>query len=62
MYLLQYPELAVVGSSPEPMVRVRDGRVISRPIAGTRRRGGPTATTAGWPPSWSSTPRNGPST
>jgi anthranilate synthase component 1 len=40
MYLLQYPELAVVGSSPEPMVRVRDGRVISRPIAGTRRRGG----------------------
>jgi anthranilate synthase component 1 len=39
MYLLQYPELAVVGSSPEPMVRVRDGRVISRPIAGTRRRG-----------------------
>ena len=39
MYLLQYPELAVVGSSPEPMVRVRDGQVISRPIAGTRRRG-----------------------
>jgi anthranilate synthase component 1 len=39
MYLLQYPELAVVGSSPEPMVRVRDGRVVSRPIAGTRRRG-----------------------
>ena len=39
MYLLQYPELAVVGASPEPMVRVRDGLVISRPIAGTRRRG-----------------------
>ncbi len=39
MYLLQYPELSVVGSSPEPMVRVRDGKVISRPIAGTRRRG-----------------------
>jgi anthranilate synthase component 1 len=39
MYLLQYPELAVVGSSPEPMVRVREGRVVSRPIAGTRRRG-----------------------
>jgi anthranilate synthase component 1 len=39
MYLLQYPELSLVGSSPEPMVRVRDGRVISRPIAGTRRRG-----------------------
>ena len=39
MYLLQYPDLAVVGSSPEPMVRVRDGKVVSRPIAGTRRRG-----------------------
>jgi anthranilate synthase component 1 len=39
MYLLQYPGLAVVGSSPEPMVRVRNGRVVSRPIAGTRRRG-----------------------
>ncbi|MGC8627624.1 MAG: anthranilate synthase component I family protein [Acidimicrobiales bacterium] len=39
MYLLQYPEVAMVGSSPEPMVRVRDGRVVSRPIAGTRRRG-----------------------
>jgi len=39
MYLLQYPELAVVGSSPEPLVRVREGTVISRPIAGTRRRG-----------------------
>jgi anthranilate synthase component 1 len=39
MYLLQYPELALVGSSPEPMVRVRDGQVVSRPIAGTRRRG-----------------------
>jgi anthranilate synthase component 1 len=40
MYLLQYPDLAVVGSSPEPMVRLREGRVVSRPIAGTRRRGG----------------------
>ena len=27
------------GSSPEPMVQLLDGRVISRPIAGTRRRG-----------------------
>ena len=29
----------LVGSSPEPMVQVLDGRVISRPIAGTRFRG-----------------------
>ena len=39
MYFLRHPELAVVGSSPEPMVQLLDGRVISRPIAGTRRRG-----------------------
>ncbi|HZQ86814.1 MAG TPA: anthranilate synthase component I [Acidimicrobiales bacterium] len=39
MYFLRNPEVTVVGSSPEPMVRLIDGRVISRPIAGTRRRG-----------------------
>jgi anthranilate synthase component I len=39
MYFLRHPELCVVGSSPEPMVQLVEGRVISRPIAGTRRRG-----------------------
>jgi anthranilate synthase component 1 len=39
MYLLRHPELSVVGSSPEPLVTLRGGRVTSRPIAGTRRRG-----------------------
>ena len=39
MYFVNHPEVTVVGSSPEPMVRLDDGRVISRPIAGTRRRG-----------------------
>jgi anthranilate synthase component I len=39
MYFLRHPEATLVGSSPETMVQVRDGRVISRPIAGTRRRG-----------------------
>ncbi len=39
MYLIRHPELTVVGCSPEPLVQVREGRVISRPIAGTRRRG-----------------------
>jgi len=39
MYFLRHAEAAIVGSSPEPMVMLRDGRVISRPIAGTRRRG-----------------------
>jgi anthranilate synthase component I len=39
MYFLRHPEVTLVGSSPEPMVQVLDGRVISRPIAGTRFRG-----------------------
>ncbi len=39
MYFLRHEGLDVVGSSPEPMVQLLDGRVISRPIAGTRRRG-----------------------
>jgi anthranilate synthase component 1 len=39
MYLVRHPEVTLVGSSPEPMVLLRDGEVISRPIAGTRYRG-----------------------
>ncbi len=39
MYLVRQPGVTLVGSSPEPMVQLLDGRVISRPIAGTRRRG-----------------------
>jgi anthranilate synthase component 1 len=39
MYFVRTPELSLVGSSPEPMVKLVDGQVISRPIAGTRRRG-----------------------
>jgi anthranilate synthase component I len=39
MYYLHHPEATVVGSSPEALVQLRNGRVISRPIAGTRRRG-----------------------
>jgi anthranilate synthase component 1 len=39
MYFISGRELTLVGCSPEPLVQVTDGRVISRPIAGTRRRG-----------------------
>ncbi len=39
LYFLKFPEVTVVGASPEPMVRLREGTVISRPIAGSRRRG-----------------------
>jgi anthranilate synthase component 1 len=39
MFFVRHADMTIVGSSPELMVRVRDGRVYSRPIAGTRRRG-----------------------
>ena len=39
MYFLRHGGLEVVGSSPEPMVQLLRGQVVSRPIAGTRRRG-----------------------
>ncbi|HEU5150545.1 MAG TPA: anthranilate synthase component I [Iamia sp.] len=39
MYFVRHPEVSLVGASPEPLVRLRDRTVISRPIAGTRYRG-----------------------
>jgi anthranilate synthase component 1 len=39
MFYLQYPEYAVVGSSPEVLVRVEAPCIEVRPIAGTRPRG-----------------------
>jgi anthranilate synthase component 1 len=39
LFFYRTPELAVAGSSPELMTRVREGQVFSRPIAGTRPRG-----------------------
>ncbi|HEX5279361.1 MAG TPA: anthranilate synthase component I [Micropepsaceae bacterium] len=39
LYFLNFPGFAVVGSSPEILVRLRDGVVTIRPIAGTRPRG-----------------------
>src|SRR5262249_28044078 len=39
LYYLDYGAFAVAGSSPEILVRLRDGTVTVRPIAGTRRRG-----------------------
>ena len=40
LYYLNFGDFAVVGSSPEILVRVRKGEVTIRPIAGTRPRGG----------------------
>ncbi|HEX7877870.1 MAG TPA: anthranilate synthase component I [Candidatus Eisenbacteria bacterium] len=39
MYFLNYGRAPVVGSSPEPLVRLHDGRLEYRPIAGTCPRG-----------------------
>jgi anthranilate synthase component 1 len=39
MFFLRTPDFTLVGSSPEIMVRVVDGTVTVRPLAGTRRRG-----------------------
>ena len=39
LYFLDFGEFAVAGSSPEVLVRVRDGIVTVRPLAGTRPRG-----------------------
>jgi len=39
MYYVKHPEITIVGSSPEPMVQLLNGKVVSRPIAGTRKRG-----------------------
>lgn len=39
LYFLNFGGFQVVGSSPEILVRVRDGRITLRPLAGTRKRG-----------------------
>ncbi|MEM9704768.1 MAG: anthranilate synthase component I [Pseudomonadota bacterium] len=39
LFYLKFDDHAVVGSSPEILVRVRNGEVTIRPIAGTRKRG-----------------------
>ena len=39
MYFFDFGGFAVAGSSPEILVRVQDGEVTIRPIAGTRKRG-----------------------
>ncbi len=39
MFYLKSPSCTLIGASPEIMCRVIDGKVTSRPLAGTRRRG-----------------------
>ncbi|QOY53869.1 anthranilate synthase component I family protein [Candidatus Sulfurimonas marisnigri] len=39
MFLMEYEDFNIVGSSPEVMVRLTNGKLLLRPIAGTRKRG-----------------------
>ncbi len=39
MFLLDYVDYSLIGSSPETLVKLENGEVEVRPIAGTRRRG-----------------------
>lgn len=39
MFLMEYEDFSIVGSSPEVMIRLQDDELLLRPIAGTRRRG-----------------------
>lgn len=39
MFNLDYGKFSIIGSSPEVMVGLKNGHIILRPIAGTRKRG-----------------------
>tara|TARA_B100000989_G_scaffold129084_1_gene95895 strand:+ start:1388 stop:2824 length:1437 start_codon:yes stop_codon:yes gene_type:complete len=39
LYFFNFNQFQIIGSSPEILVRVRDGKITIRPIAGTRKRG-----------------------
>ncbi|NIP16445.1 MAG: anthranilate synthase component I [Pseudomonadales bacterium] len=39
MYFMDLDEFQIVSSSPEILARLEDGKIINRPLAGTRRRG-----------------------
>jgi anthranilate synthase component 1 len=39
MYLLDFLDFHIVGSSPETMIPLHDGKMVLRPLAGTRKRG-----------------------
>ena len=39
MYFVDLGVTQIVGSSPEILARLKDGKVVVRPLAGTRKRG-----------------------
>jgi len=42
LYLLEFENYTIAGSSPEVMIKLQDGVITLRPIAGTRKRGATT--------------------
>ena len=62
MFFLRTRDTTLVGSSPEIMCRVIDGKVTVRPLAGTRRRGQTRRKRIAWPRSCWRTPKSAPST
>ncbi len=62
LFYLPYGDFALIGSSPEILVRVENGTVTIRPLAGTRRRGATRPRTVPWPKSSWRIPRSAPST
>ncbi len=39
LFYLNFPQIKIIGSSPEVLVKVEDKKVVTRPLAGTRPRG-----------------------
>lgn len=39
MYFLSFEDFSIAGSSPEVMIKLENGEILIRPIAGTRKRG-----------------------
>jgi anthranilate synthase component 1 len=62
LYFLDFAGFSIVGSSPEILVRVREGEVTIRPIAGTRPAGDTPTRTSASAPSFSPIPRSAQST
>ncbi len=62
MYFLKLGDAAVVGSSPEMLLKVQGREASYRPIAGTRPRGRDEQKTSASPPNLPPTPRSAPST
>ena len=61
MFFLRTRDVTLIGSSPEIMCRVVDGKVTVRPLAGTRPRAPMRLRTSDWRMSYSPIPKSAPS-